>query len=261
VERVEARVTARTRAILPVHLFGAPAAPARLAELAARRGLRLIEDACQALGGSVDGRSLGTWGDAGCFSFFPSKPLGTVGDGGAVAFRDPLLFERARALRSHGAPERHLHTEIGGNYRLDELHAALLRVKLPHVETWRAARAAHARRYDAAFAELEGLELVGSGARSSSAHAHYVVRVLDGRRAPLMDALARDGVQTAVYYPRPLHLQPALSELGYRRGSFPVSERAAEELLALPLYAELPDRAIERIIHAVRSGLARSRRG
>jgi len=200
-------------------------------------------------------RRVGTLGAAGCFSFFPSKPLGALGDGGLVVTQDGGLADRVRRLRQHGASAKHRYTEIGGNYRLDALQAAFLRVKLPHLDEWLAARRSHAVAYGEAFAGIEGLELPFTLAGTAPAWAHYVVRVKHGRRDEVATFLAERGIATAVYYPTPLHLQPAFAFLGHRAGDFPEAESAAAECLALPLYPELglPER--ERVVAAVREAL------
>jgi dTDP-4-amino-4,6-dideoxygalactose transaminase len=192
---------------------------------------------------------VGTWGRAAALSFFPSKNLGAVGDAGLVTTGDAALAERVRRLRAHGASERHRHLEIGGNFRLDELQAALLRVKLPHLPAWNERRRAIAARYRAALAELPCLPPPDD---PGCVWHQFVVRFPE-RRDELAAHLRARGIATAVYYPVPLHLQPAFAHLGHRAGDFPRAERATREALALPIHPELSDAAVDRVAAAVRS--------
>jgi dTDP-4-amino-4,6-dideoxygalactose transaminase len=195
---------------------------------------------------------VGTIGRAAAISFFPSKNLGGLGDGGLVVTDDAALAERVALLRSHGARARHDHVAVGGNFRLDELQAAFLRVKLPHLPAWTERRRALAARYRAALDDAR-LPLGLPPADPGCVWNQFVVRVPDGRRDALAAHLAARGIATAVHYPRPLHLQPALADLGHRPGDLPRAERAAAEVLALPLYPELPDDAVARVAEAVRA--------
>lgn len=248
----EAALGPLTRALLPVQLYGHPGRLAELSQLAEARSLALVEDAAQAFGASLHGRRVGSWGTLGCFSFFPTKPLGGFGDGGMVVTQRADLAARCRRLRGHGASGKHEHQEVGGNYRLDALQAALLRVKLSQVERWRALRAAVARRYRKALADLDGLVLPGEPEQGESAHALFTLRVLDRRRDALAAHLAEQGVSSAVYYPRPLHEQPALADLGYRRGQFPNAELASQQVLSLPMSAGLSSADVDRVVEAIR---------
>jgi dTDP-4-amino-4,6-dideoxygalactose transaminase len=235
--RVAARVGPRTKAVVPVHLFGRAADLTALA--AAAGAVPLVEDAAQAFGARHGGRAVGTVGALGCFSFFPTKNLGGCGDGGLVVTADAALAAAARALRVHGTREKNLHGRVGGNYRLDALHAALLRVKLPRVGAALAARGAHAARYREILAAVgaDRLALPPEGGTENQ----FVVRA-PGARDALRAFLAERGVGTEIYYPRPLHLQPALAHLGHGVGDFPQAEAAAWETLALPIFPELrPD--------------------
>jgi dTDP-4-amino-4,6-dideoxygalactose transaminase len=248
VAKLEAALTHRTRAIVPVHLFGNPVEMEHLCAVADRHGVPVLEDAAQALGASYRGRRLGAWGAAGCFSFFPSKPLGAMGDGGMIVTDDRRLADRCRALRVHGMSGPHLHEELGGNFRLDALQAAILSVKLPRLPGWLRARASHAAVYSAALVAIPWLSLLDVLPGAEPAWAHYVVRVRGGQRDRLQRWLADSGIATAVYYPRPLHRQPGLQRLGLVRAplseppvppELPESERAAQEALAIPLFPEL----------------------
>ncbi|HUG91300.1 MAG TPA: DegT/DnrJ/EryC1/StrS family aminotransferase [Planctomycetaceae bacterium] len=240
--RIEGALTPRTRAILPVHLFGQMADMTAIMDIADRHGLVVIEDAAQAIGAEHAGRRAGSIGHYGCFSFFPAKNLGAAGDAGMVVTNDPDRAERLRVLRSHGSRPKYVHHMIGGNFRLDAIQAAILLVKLRHLEEWTAARQRIARTYDAAFAQA-GLPQRGSitvPRATSGRHVfnQYVVRTPD--RDELRAALADAQIQTAVYYPAGLHEQACFRDLGYRAGTFPVAEAAARESLALPVFAELP---------------------
>ncbi len=242
---------ARTRAVLAVHLFGRMAALAPLERRCRDTGVALLEDAAQAIGASSpDGRGPGAIGTAATLSFFPAKNLGGFGDAGMVLTRRIELAERVRALRVHGAYRPSRHEAIGGNYRMDEIQAALLRVKLPRLGAWTARRRAIAVSYGAAWADLP---LALPPPEPGSAWNQFVVRVPDGRRESLMTYLRDAGIATAVYYPVPLHLQPALAYLGGRSGQFPVAERAATEVLALPIHAQLAPADVARICDVVRT--------
>jgi dTDP-4-amino-4,6-dideoxygalactose transaminase len=235
------------RAIVVVHLFGGCADMAPLRELANRYGIPLIEDAAQAIGAEYLTRRAGSLGDAGCFSFFPSKNLGAFGDGGIVTTNDSDLAERLLALRVHGSSRKYHHDRVGYNSRLDALQAAVLRVKLRHLDQWTSARARHAELYRRLF-EAGGAPVTAPlAAAYQTRHVwnQFVIRC--PRRDQLRAYLAEEGVGTEVYYPLPLHLQPCFADLGYRAGDFPASEQLAGEALALPVYPELSDRDIEDI--------------
>ncbi|MBN1556757.1 MAG: DegT/DnrJ/EryC1/StrS family aminotransferase, partial [Lentisphaerae bacterium] len=246
----------RPRVLMPVHLFGQTADMAPLLALAERYGLHVVEDACQAIGAEYPGprhaadgsaahgvKRAGSLGDMGCFSFFPSKNLGGFGDGGLVTTNDTALAERLRLLRNHGAHPKYYHALVGGNFRLDALQAAVLDVKLPHLDAWHAARRAHAAFYDRALAgspvRPPAAVYRDSGAAQYHIYNQYVVRVPD--RDAVRAGLHEAGIGSEVYYPVPLHRQACFRELGYREGDLPVSERAARETLALPVYPELTE--------------------
>jgi dTDP-4-amino-4,6-dideoxygalactose transaminase len=235
-ERVESAITPRTRAILPVHLFGQCADMEPLLTLARARHLKVVEDAAQALGAADRGRPAGGMGDAGCFSFYPTKNLGGLGDGGMVVTDDNEVADRVRLLRVHGSRPKYVTRVLGMNSRLDALQAALLLVKLPHLEQWTESRRNHARAYSTRFA---GSAVIPPAERADAHHIYnqYALRVRDRDR--LARALEERGVGTAVYYPGTLPLQEALRDLGHRPGDFPAAERAAEENLCLPIFPEL----------------------
>lgn len=276
-DRIEAAVTPATRALLPVHLFGRPVDMERINAIALRHGLRVIEDCAQATGASWAGRPVGSWGDAGCFSFFPTKNLGAAGDGGAVVCRDSSLAQRIRELAVHGMPRRYLHTDLGYNSRLDAMQAAVLNVKLPHLPLWVERRRRIAQRYREALGDLPNLQLADAGPDGHSWN-QFVVRVpgcpaaqarCAGRCTPSNDSasfglpeaccrdwlkqqLQEEGVITIIYYPIPIHRQPAYAELGYGPGSLPVTERLCVEVLSLPIFPELGDDQQERVITTLR---------
>jgi dTDP-4-amino-4,6-dideoxygalactose transaminase len=232
--------TPRTKAILPVHLYGQAADLDPLIEGAARLGIAVVEDAAQAIGTRYRGRLVGGLGTLGCFSFFPSKNLGAFGDGGLVTTNDAALAEKVRLLRGHGMKPKYYHHLVGGNFRLDALQAAVLRVKLPHLAAWTEARRANAARYRDLFRELDPEGRVGVPREIADGYHIYnqfVVRVANRDR--VRDALAADGIGTEIYYPLPFHRQPCFAYLGASPEAFPEAERAAAETLALPIYGEL----------------------
>jgi dTDP-4-amino-4,6-dideoxygalactose transaminase len=246
---IQAAITPRTRAVLPVHLYGLPADMPAIIAIARRHGLLVIEDCAQAIGAEIHGRRVGSFGDAGCFSFFPTKNLGAYGDAGALTTDDPALAARVRSLRAHGSERKYIHTEAGLNSRLDELQAAILRVKLPHLERFNAARQAVARRYDAALAPVDGVTPPAQALGRSHVYHQYTCR--STRRDALTALLATQGIQTVVYYPVPLHLQKVHAELGLREGACPNAEAAAREAFSLPIYPELTEEEQQRVIDAL----------
>jgi dTDP-4-amino-4,6-dideoxygalactose transaminase len=247
-ERIEAAITPRTRAILPIHLFGQCAAMTPILALAKQHRLAVIEDAAQALGAQDVGRQAGSMGDFGCFSFYPTKNLGGLGDGGIVTTQDDRLADQVRLLRVHGSRPKYVSRILGVNSRLDALQAAFLLVKLPHLARYTAARRRHAAAYTAAF---HGTPVVPPIERSGVHHIYnqYALRV--AKRDAFARALAERGVGTAVYYPGTLPLQEALKNLGHHPGDFPAAERAAEENLCLPIFPELTDEARQYVIEQV----------
>lgn len=254
VTQIESAITPRTRAILPVHLYGAPAPMEEILAIASRHGLAVIEDCAQAIGAKIGGRYVGTFGDFGCFSFFPSKNLGAFGDGGMVTTRADAHADRLRALRGHGGRVKYYHEELGVNSRLDEVQAAILRVKLPHLESWVNRRREVAERYNEAFAH-SGTPLPMDPPDSRHAFHQYTIRVSDRDR--VQAALKDAGVQTMIYYPIPLHLQKVHASMGKTEGSFPESERAAREVISLPMFPELTENDQATVVRAVRSVLER----
>jgi len=251
--RMEAAITERTKAIEPVHLYGQCADMEAINSIARDRGIAVVEDAAQAIGAEENGTRAGAMGDIGCFSFYPSKNLGGMGDGGFVTTNDDALAKKLTALRVHGAEERYYHKYVGVNSRLDGFQGAVLRVKLPHLDGWTDARQANAERYrqlftDAGLTEHIGLPFVRQNCRHI--YNQYVVRV-PGKRDELRSYLTEHGVGTDIYYPVPLHLQECFAYLGYKRGDMPESERAAEETLALPIYPELRGEQQEHVVATI----------
>lgn len=249
--QVADRITERTRAIMPVHLFGRVADMNGLRTAIGDRAIPLVEDAAQAIGSRDDtGAAAGTLGDVGCFSFFPSKNLGCFGDGGMVTANDPSLVERLRILRVHGSKPKYFHREVGGNFRLDAIQAAILRAKLPHLDEWTMARRRNADRYRTLFAAA-GLEGAITLPTDTQGHCYnqFVIRTRD--RDELQRYLKSNGIGTEVYYPLPLHLQECFRGLGYGEGDLPHAEQAAREVLALPVYPELSAAQQEHVVNSI----------
>jgi len=249
---IEGAITPLTKAVLPVHLFGQCADMSAILAVADRHGLPVVEDAAQAIGAEHRGRRAGAMGKIGCLSFFPSKNLGGFGDGGMVVTGDGALAEKIRVLRGHGAKPKYRHALVGGNFRLDALQAAVLAAKLPHLEEWTEARRENARLYDRklAAAGLAPGQLTTPAVRPGRHVFHqYVIRT--PRRDALLGHLREQGIGCTVYYPEPLHLQACFLELGYRQGQLPNAEAAARESLAIPLYPELTEAQIDRVVTAM----------
>ncbi|HTY50996.1 MAG TPA: DegT/DnrJ/EryC1/StrS family aminotransferase [Steroidobacteraceae bacterium] len=243
---------ARVKALMPVHLYGQVADMGALMPLAREHGLAVIEDAAQAIGSADSkGNRACSFGDIGCLSFFPTKNLGAFGDAGMCVANDATLAERMRVLRVHGGKPKYYHALIGGNFRIDELQAAVLNVKLPHLEAWSAARQRNAALYDAAFARAGLREAVRTPPAGAGRHIYnqYVLRVQERDR--LRAHLAEAGVGTEIYYPVPLHRQQCFAYLGYPQGAFPESERAADETVALPIYPELSTAQLQYVVDAI----------
>jgi dTDP-4-amino-4,6-dideoxygalactose transaminase len=252
--RIEAAITPRTKAILPVHLYGRPADMDPILAIAHRHGLLVIEDAAQAHGAEYRGRRAGSLGDLGCFSFYPGKNLGAYGEGGAVTTNNPEFARAVRMLRDWGAETKYNHILKGYNFRLEEIQAAVLRVKLRHVQAWTTARRAHARRYSALLA---GTPVVTPREMDDARHVYHIYAIRSNDRAGLQQSLTAAGVQTGIHYPIPVHLLPAHADLGYAPGDFPHSERAAAEVLSLPMYAELAAEQLQAVADALRDTVSR----
>lgn len=241
-------ITERTRAIVPVHLYGHPSDMDAILDVARKRGIKVIEDCAQAHGAQYKGRKVGTLGDVGCFSFFPAKNLGALGDAGAVTTNDPEIARRISLLRNHGREGKYEHEYAGYNERIDTLHAAVLNVKLPHLDRWNEARRSHAALYNELLASA-GVTLPSEMPWARHVYHLYVVRCR--QRDELQKHLQECGIATGVHYPIPLHLQPAYANLNYGVGDFPETEKAAKEILSLPMYPELTDAQVERVSSAI----------
>ena len=250
VQRIERAITPRTRAILPVHLFGQPADMDAIMDIARRRGLLVIEDAAQSHGAEYKGRRVGGIGAMGCFSFYPGKNLGACGEGGAVVTNDAAYARQIRLLRDWGSERKYIHDVKGYNYRMEGMQGAILRVKLRHLEQWTEARRAHAARYGELLANC-GVRL--PEAMPYARHVYHVYSIRSADRDTLRAALQQREIQTGVHYPVPIHLQPAYADLGYARGAFPMAEQAAAEVLALPIYPEMSDAQLQEVAAAVRA--------
>ena len=252
--QIEAAITSRTKAIIPVHLYGQMADMDPIVRIARAHGLTLIEDACQAHGAEYKGRRAGSIGDFGCFSFYPGKNLGACGEGGLVTTSNPDAAERLRVLRDWGQTRKYHHVVRGFNYRMDGLQGAILRVKLRHLEAWTEARRTRAAMYD----DLLANSLVRTPeAAADTRHVYHVYAVRCANRDDLQVSLRANGVQTGIHYPIPVHLQEAYRDLGYRAGEFPNSERAAREVLSLPLYPEMTNVQVEMVAATIHSCAAR----
>mgnify|MGYP001573229473 FL=1 len=241
---IEEKITEKTRAIIPVHLFGQLARMKPIMDIARRHNLAVIEDACQAIGASQDGVKAGNFGDCGCFSFYPTKNLGGFGDSGLVTTNSDELAQQIRILRDHGQNPRYFYRVIGGNFRLDGIQGAVLNVKLKYLERWNDNRRRHAELYDRLF-DGSPIKTPKIDANNVSIYHQYTVTVPE--RDALAKYLAEHGIGSAVFYPKPLHVQDCFEDLGYREGDMPVAERLCREVLSLPLYPELQPNQIEHI--------------
>ena len=248
-QKIEAAVTPRTRAIIPVHLYGQPAEMDPILDIARRHNLRVIEDAAQAHGAEYHGKPAGTMGDVACFSFFPSKNLGAYGDAGALVTNDAALADHARMLRDHGRTEKYAHKLVGYGYRLDALQAAILGAKLTHLEAWNARRREIADYYTEL---LTNTDLVPPYVPHGIKPVYHIYCIRAKNRDGLKKHLKERGIETGIHYPIPLHLQPVYQNLGYKAGDFPETEKAASEVLSLPMYPELTELQVQQIVEAVK---------
>ncbi len=259
--QIATKVTGKTRAIIPVHLYGQMAEMEDVMAIAGKNSLVVIEDAAQAIGAEYKGRRAGSMGHYGCFSFFPSKNLGAAGDGGMIVTNDAGRAEKLKCLRAHGSKPKYHHNVVGGNFRLDALQAAIVTAKLRHLDEWTVGRQRNARKYDQLFSEAAGLtsgdkpSRVGLPKVVTNRHIfnQYVIRV--SGREQLQAALQQRKIGTEVYYPVPLHLQECFAYLGHGAGSYPESERAAKETLALPVYPELSEAELQYVVESIRVSL------
>lgn len=241
---IEKSITSKTKAILPVHLYGQPAEMGPIMEIARKRGLLVVEDACQAHGAMYNGRPCGSLGDAGCFSFYPTKNLGALGDGGAVTTNDPTIAERVRLMRNYGQQSKNCHICHGFNSRLDSLQAALLMLKLPHLKNFNSKRRANAKMYSSL---LDCKGVIAPRSAPSTVHSYHIYALRTSQRDELRDFLAQKGVATGIHYPVPAHLQVPFMALGYKTGDLPQTEKHCSEVLSLPMFPELTCEEIEYI--------------
>lgn len=259
---IEQAITPRTRAILPVHLYGQCADMDAISRIAVKHNLAVVEDAAQAIGSEFQGRRTGVLGTIGCFSFFPTKNLGGAGDGGMITTDDAQLAKRIQSLRVHGDAGRYEHLEVGLNSRLDALQAAVLSVKLKHLDSWSEGRRRNAGWYRE-LCEQKNLTDIISLPKTLSDRKHvynqFCVRVGEGLRDQVLGSLREQGIGCAVYYPKPLHLQPCFAHHGYQKGQFPVSEKLSEDIMALPIFAELNRSQIERVVEGLSKAVASAR--
>lgn len=251
IHRIEEKITERTKAIVPVHLFGLPCDMNRIGALARKHGLRVIEDCAQSYGASLDKRKTGSFGDTGCFSFYPSKNLGCYGDGGAVITNNPDVYNQIRALRNHGSTGNYVHGHIGFNSRLDEIQAGILLIKMKRVEEMNALRRKNALLYTEMLEDYVVCPRVPDGYVSS----FHQFTIRSPYRDRIREALAREDIASVVYYPAPMHLQEPLKAYGYKEGDFPVAEKAAKEVLSLPVYPGMSLRDIEKVADIVKKCL------
>jgi dTDP-4-amino-4,6-dideoxygalactose transaminase len=252
--KIEPKITKKTRAILPVHLYGQAADMDPILDLGKRHNLKIIEDCAQALGAKYKGKKVGSFGDAGCLSFFPSKVLGAYGDGGMVVTNNPAISEEMAMLRNHGCEEKYFYLVPGFNSRLDEIQAAILRAKLRHLDEWIELRRQKASLYTKLLGQVDGSSPPYISSDSYHVFNYYTIRVQGQRinRTALQKTLNLQGVATTIYYPLCLHLQKVYKTLGYRDGDFPESEKAQQQVLSLPMYPELEDRHIEKIAKTIK---------
>ena len=263
-DQVEAAITDRTRAVIPVHLFGHPVDMTRLMAIAQSKNLFIVEDCAQATGAEWAGQKVGSIGHVGCFSFYPTKNLGACGDGGAITTNDPAIRDRLRRLRDHGRKGAYFYEELGVNSRLDAVQAAILQIKLTHLETWNQQRRDVAQRYQQFLSPISGLALPQEATNGKSVWNQYTIRVTQPSQAndssklfrdQLRDRLQEKGVLSMVYYPLSLHLQPAYKNLGYQPGQLPMAEQASQEVLSLPMFPELTQEQQEQVAYTLKDCL------
>jgi dTDP-4-amino-4,6-dideoxygalactose transaminase len=259
---IENKIDRRTKAVLLVHLFGQPADMEPILEIAEKYRLKVIEDCAQALGAEYKGRKVGSLGDVGCLSFYPSKGLGAYGDAGMVTTNNPEIAEEIRILRDHGSKEKYFHHKIGFNSRLDTIQAAILRVKLKHFDEWIEQRRKKAEVYSRLFRDLADIQPPCMAPCTRHSFNYYTIRLKNRGidREGLREYLSSQGIATAIYYPLSLHLQEVYKSLGYKAGNFPESECAQEEVLSLPMYPELSESQINKVVAAIGSYSSKSRR-
>ncbi len=244
-------ITSKTKAIIPVHLYGQPADMGKVVHIAQRHKLALIEDASQAHGAAFNGKRVGSFGHVACFSFYPAKNLGACGDAGAVVTDDEDLAVRISKLRDHGGMQKYQHDVVGFNSRLDAVQAVVLAIKLRYLDGWNQQRRQSAKRYDAGLGELPGIAIPATAKETTHVYHQYVVRVASGQRDELRAFLADVGIETGIHYPVPIHLTPAMAPLGYRPGDMPITEGCAKSILSLPIYPEMGEDRLSLVIRKI----------
>jgi UDP-2-acetamido-2-deoxy-ribo-hexuluronate aminotransferase len=248
VDQIEENITKKTKAILPVHIFGHPADMVRIINIAGKKRLKVIEDCAQSFGAEVNDKKAGSFGDAGCFSFYPSKNLGGYGDGGLITLNNPKIAEITRQLRNHGSKGSYRHKRVGFNSRLDEIQAGILLVKFRRIDEYNRERRQHAALYNRFLADTVRCPAEKKGVY----HVYHQYTITSKKRGLIQERLKENGISSVVYYPVPLHLQEALKFLGYQKGDFPVAEKTAKEVLSLPMYPELEETTIKKVARIIR---------
>lgn len=251
-DRLEAAITPKTKAIIPVHLFGRPVEMTGLMEIAQKYNLSVIEDCAQATGAEWAGQKVGNIGHIGCFSFFPTKNLGACGDGGAVTTNDPEIAAIVRMLKEHGQKRRYIHDAIGVNSRLDALQAAILMIKLRYLDEWNERRSQVAKRYQEFLQSLSQIALPSAPETGKAVWNQFTIRILSTKRDEVRDLLQKKGISSMIYYPLPLHLQPVYQHLNYPEGQFPNAEQVSHEVLSLPMFPELSEEEQDRVIYGLK---------
>jgi dTDP-4-amino-4,6-dideoxygalactose transaminase len=254
--QLAAAITPKTRAVIPVHLFGQPVDMDALMELATAKNIFVIEDCAQSTGATWARRKVGSIGHIGCFSFYPTKNLGGCGDGGAITTNDPELAAMIRVIKNHGQSDQYYYEAVGVNSRLDTIQAAILQIKLKYLDMWNQQRSAIASRYHTPLSQVPGIIIPQELPKGRGVWNQYTIRVLDGKRDWLRQKLQEQGVNTMIYYPMPLHLQPVYANLNYEAGQLPLSEQISREVLSLPMFPELSEEQQEQVIYAVKDCLS-----
>lgn len=250
--KIADKISHRTKAILPVHLFGQAAHMSAIKKLAGENGLIVIEDACQAFGATYNGEPVGSLGDAACFSFFPTKNLSTIGDGGLIVTHDAAIAEKLRKLRHHGSSRKYYHDIVGYNSRLDEVHAAIVLVALRYIDRWNVLRQEKAAYYRQHLSDIPSIQVTSEKADRS--HIYHLFNVESSQREHVMDVLEKGGIQSGVYYPCPLHLQEIYRSLGYKKGDLPIAEAVSQRIFALPLSPYMTKEEQDQVIHVLKRG-------
>ncbi len=247
--KIEAAITPRTKAIIPVHLYGQPAEMDKIMDIAKRHNLKVVEDCCQAIGAEYKGQKVGSFGDFGCFSFYPTKNLGGMGDGGMITCNDEALYNRIIALRNHGGAIRYYHDELGVNSRLDEIQAAILRVKMPYINEWNEERRENAYRYNEMFSKYPEILTPKEIDNSYCVYHQYTIRIEN--RDEVHKLLQENGIGAMIYYPVPLHLQKLHKELGYKEGDLPLTEKDTKLVMSLPMFPEITAEEQQQVVDTV----------